>query len=318
MQQFTIVLASLGVAQALLLIAYFLGVKSGSRQSNVLLAMVLLGLSIRIGKSIFNHYLEIPPWQRNIGLSGLLLVGPCFWFYSKSLLLQGFSFHKRHGLHLLPAFIYIAFSWVIPNNFDFAAKFSYVLVLLHLFTYLLITERQRRSRLDPTIDKSIPDWLFKLSLGLWVILAYYSLAFVRIIPYYIGGAITYSILLYGLTYLMLKKPVMVTRKYQSTGLNISASQQLFDLVRNYFEQTQPYLNRNLTLGEVAGELDRSTREISQAINQIDNSNFSEFVNGYRIEHAKALLKDSVETKSKIAVIAMESGFGNVTSFNHLF
>lgn len=318
MQQLTIILASLGVAQAILLIAYLLGARSGSRQANLLLAMVLLGLSIRIGKSIFNHYLEIPPWQRNIGLSGLLMVGPCFWLYGKSLLQEGFRLQKQHGLHLLPMFVYVAFSWLIPNNFDFAAKLSYVFILTHLLTYLLISEKLRRSFDGIDLHQTVSTWLLKLGLGLFVILIYYTLVFLRVIPYYIGGAITYSVLLYGLTYLMLKNPVMSTKKYQKTGLGITESQQLFSIVQEYFDREQPFLNRNLTLEDVARHLKRSTREISQTINQNENSNFSEFVNSYRIEHAKNLLKDSQSNKTKIAVIALESGFGNVTSFNTCF
>lgn len=318
MQQLTIVLASLGVAQALLLIIYLLASKTGSRQANVLLAMVLLGLSIRIGKSIFNHYLEIPPWQRNIGLSGLLIVGPCFWLYAKTLLRAEFRLQKRHSLHLLPASIYIVFSWLIPNNFDFAAKVSYVFVLIHLLVYLMLSEKQRRAYPSPAQDKLKTAWLLKLGIGLLIVLAYYSLVFLRIIPYYIGGAITYSFLLYGLTYFMLNKPVSAARKYQKTGLGDTESQRLFAQVQAYFAHQQPFLNQNLTVEDVARQLSRTPREISQTINQNEKVNFSDFVNAHRIEHAKRLLKDSRGKKVKIASIALESGFGNVTSFNTCF
>jgi AraC-like DNA-binding protein len=46
--------------------------------------------------------------------------------------------------------------------------------------------------------------------------------------------------------------------------------------------------------------------------------FVEFVNQFRIDHAKVLLKDSKYSREKISTIAFDSGFGTVTSFNVSF
>lgn len=56
----------------------------------------------------------------------------------------------------------------------------------------------------------------------------------------------------------------------------------------------------------------------KVINEYEGKNFSEFVNQYRIAKAKALLADPGYGKEKIASIAYDCGFGNVTSFNLAF
>ncbi len=70
-----------------------------------------------------------------------------------------------------------------------------------------------------------------------------------------------------------------------------------------------------TLKAIAAQLDVKPRILSQAINENEQMNFSEFVNHYRIERAKELLMAPARKQDKIATIAFDCGFGNVTSFN---
>ncbi|WP_449397875.1 helix-turn-helix domain-containing protein [Chryseobacterium wanjuense] len=54
------------------------------------------------------------------------------------------------------------------------------------------------------------------------------------------------------------------------------------------------------------------------INAGFQKNFFQYVNEYRIEHAKKLLKDNSKNKLSILGIAYESGFNSKTSFNTTF
>lgn len=54
------------------------------------------------------------------------------------------------------------------------------------------------------------------------------------------------------------------------------------------------------------------------INENQNQNFREFINYYRIEYAKNLLRNPEKKNEKISSIAFDSGFGSVTSFNIVF
>lgn len=318
MQQIALILASLGVIQATMLGLYLLSLKKGLRLGNTLFAIVLFGLSIRIGKSIFNYYLGIDPWQRNIGLSGLLLVAPSFWLYGKSLFTGFNRMAPRHYIHYFPALVYLCFCWLIPNNYTLAAKISYALVSIQMLTYLILSEGARRRAFTENLASGSLSWYRKLSIGMWIIWSYYAAVFIGWVPYYIGGAITYSVLIYGLSYLMLNRSHFAANKYQSSGIGSSESKRILKRIENLFSEQKIYLNQNLTLENVAEKIDCSSRQVSQAINEHLQKNFSEYVTVHRIEHAKMLLSDSTESQSKIASIAADCGFGNVTSFNIAF
>ena len=318
MQQLTLVLASLGVFQALFLCVYLLTLKKGNRVANLLLTLLLLGLSIRIGKSIFNHFIEIAPWYRNIGLSGLLLVGPSLWLYGRALTRRIVTFKREWLLHYIPASIYILFGGLIPNQFDLASTISYLLVSLHLLVYLIISANFERTAMRTEASKSIIQWYRSILIGVAVIWSYYITVFIGLVPYYIGGAIVHSGLVYGFSYLMLKRHDFTLEKYSQTKITTQQSHQIVKKLTNTFAQQQTYLNPKLSLNQAAQEIGVSHRELSRAINEHTQQNFSEFVNSFRISHAKARLIADDKPPAKIATIAIESGFSNVTTFNLAF
>ncbi|MBV8324942.1 helix-turn-helix domain-containing protein [Chryseobacterium sp.] len=80
---------------------------------------------------------------------------------------------------------------------------------------------------------------------------------------------------------------------------------------------QPYLDSELNLIKMAEILSVSTHHLSYVINTGFEKNFFQYVNEYRIEYAKILLKDP-ESKFSILGIAYESGFNSKTSFNTTF
>ena len=89
-------------------------------------------------------------------------------------------------------------------------------------------------------------------------------------------------------------------------------------IRTLFETETLYLDSELNLTKVAQKLGIASRDVSQVINENEQQNFSEFVNQYRITKAKDLLVDPSYAQEKIATVAYDCGFGNVTSFNLAF
>ncbi|WP_241650257.1 helix-turn-helix domain-containing protein [Rosenbergiella collisarenosi] len=76
-----------------------------------------------------------------------------------------------------------------------------------------------------------------------------------------------------------------------------------------------YLNPDLTLALLARKLGMPARHISEAVNTATNSNFSQWINGFRIEKAQQLL---TETSLTITEIMLESGFSTKSNFNREF
>lgn len=82
-----------------------------------------------------------------------------------------------------------------------------------------------------------------------------------------------------------------------------------------FEKERVYLNPRLRLSELATLLGTNRTYLSQYFNQNCESTFYDFVNDYRIHHAKLLLHSTDDT---LETIAMNSGFNSLSTFRRAF
>ena len=82
-----------------------------------------------------------------------------------------------------------------------------------------------------------------------------------------------------------------------------------------FEKEHVYLNPRLRLSELAMLLGTNRTYLSQYFNQNCESTFYDFVNDYRIHHAKLLLHSTYDT---LETIAMNSGFNSLSTFRRAF
>ncbi|SHG77717.1 AraC-type DNA-binding protein [Flagellimonas flava] len=312
-----LVLSCLGIAQALFLISYLLTLGKPDDRTSFFLAMVILGLTIRIGKSILNVHLDLEPWQRNLGISGVLLTGPFLWFYTKGLLVNFKALRRKDYLHLLPFFFFVLFAAIIPNDGRAISYLIYVLVFVHLACYLglslsvLITNGENVHRQRST-------WVRNLIIGVGLIWIFYMGNLGGIFPFYIGGAVSFSFLIYIFSFLFLQKHAFRLGKYNASTMDKSHSSALFGSIKTMLVEEELFLDPKLSLESMAKKMGVSPRKLSQAINENGHKNFSEFVNDHRIEKAKKLLSDPEQAQEKIAGIAYDCGFGNVTSFNLAF
>ncbi|GAA6137461.1 hypothetical protein NBRC116583_12080 [Arenicella sp. 4NH20-0111] len=301
----------------MLLAAHLLSIDRGNRLANQLFALMLIGLSIRIGKSVFNYYLVIEPWQRNIGLAGLLLVGPSFWLYGKTISQKLSTLSKRELFSFAPAVVYALFCWLIPNDRGVTAHLSYTLVMSQWAIYLYLSMKLT-SQINRVLTLDAGAWYRKIFIGLCVVWSYYFLVFIGVVPYYLGGAVIYSMMICGLTVLFLNRQHFSTNKYLQTKLSSQQSKDTMTRIELAMIENQLYLDSGLTVAKVAAHLNVSARQVSRAINENGGFGFAAFVKQHRLDHAKRLLSDPNYRRSKIAAIATDSGFGNVASFNSAF
>lgn len=82
-----------------------------------------------------------------------------------------------------------------------------------------------------------------------------------------------------------------------------------------FEKEHVYLNPRLRLSELAMLLGTNRTYLSQYFNQNCERTFYDFVNDYRIHHAKLLLHSTDDT---LETIAMNSGFNSLSTFRRAF
>ena len=88
-------------------------------------------------------------------------------------------------------------------------------------------------------------------------------------------------------------------------------------LQSIMTKEQVYKQSDLKLDDLARLAGTNRSYVSRAINQATGSNFNQFINQYRIEEAKKLLTDK-KNKLKMNTVAIDAGFGSVSSFRRAF
>jgi AraC-like DNA-binding protein len=110
----------------------------------------------------------------------------------------------------------------------------------------------------------------------------------------------------------------VQRKYSGSRLSDSESKQLAGKLTDYMKSERPYLNPDLSLPQLAAELNISNHYLSRVINEQFNLNFFDFVNRYRVASFKEKIKDPAFGNYSLLGIAFECGFNSKSAFNRIF
>lgn len=98
-----------------------------------------------------------------------------------------------------------------------------------------------------------------------------------------------------------------------------ADKLLCDGINQLLFQQQLFLQANLRLTDLARQLDVPEYRISKLLrSQFQASNFNQFINTLRIEHAKTLLADPSKGHWPVVVVGLESGFASVGPFTRAF
>ncbi|MFT6267856.1 MAG: AraC-like DNA-binding protein [Alphaproteobacteria bacterium] len=97
------------------------------------------------------------------------------------------------------------------------------------------------------------------------------------------------------------------------------AKELIDGIKTFVEMEEGFLQSSLKMKDVAYKLDVSEYRISRIIRlYFKAENFNQYINELRIDHAKTLLVNSANKRWTILVIALESGFSSIVSFNRVF
>ena len=96
----------------------------------------------------------------------------------------------------------------------------------------------------------------------------------------------------------------------------NTADELMSRITQLMETQQLYLNPELKVTDVADALGVHRNVVSACINAQQGCTFNQFVNNYRLQHTKELLRQPSDIK--MATVAMESGFANERTFFRVF
>ncbi len=108
------------------------------------------------------------------------------------------------------------------------------------------------------------------------------------------------------------------KKYVKTKISQGTYEKYKKKLLDHMESEKPYLNKRLTLTDLASQIGVPAYVLSQLLNEYLDQNFFEFVNQYRVEEVKKRYADPASRNLKLIGIAQESGFNSKSSFNRIF
>jgi AraC-like DNA-binding protein len=322
-----VVISGLGVIHGLFLAVFLWVYRKGNALSNQLLGALLLVLSLRVGKSVFLAFTDnIDIKIIFAGLSTLMAIGPLYLLFALSCTRKSFRLNINHFLHFIPTILGFGLGLLLEERHTTTLPLGFFVTLfityyLHLLVYLLASYwyvlQQKEAGL--TRDTFVLLRLFFFGL-LMIWMAYVLNLFDEVIPYVIGP-ILYSIVAYVISFIVISQGYIATIdhvKYKTTPVSEEQSDHVYAKALKLIVDENQFQNPELTLKSLSDTLNVSPQILSQVINQKSGKNFNNFVNTFRIEESKRLLKLEEFRNQTIASIAYEVGFNSISSFNTAF
>ena len=107
-------------------------------------------------------------------------------------------------------------------------------------------------------------------------------------------------------------------KYQRSALSEERMRNINQKLLQLMHDEKPFLDSGISLKSLSEGLNESANHVSQVINEKHKINFFDFVNSYRIDEMKVLIKIPSNSNLTLLALAYESGFNSKTTFNTAF
>ena len=326
-KELELLIGGFGAVQSLFMTSYLYLTKKRSLQ-NVLLGLFFLMISVRIIKSILWMYLDtVPDWFINLGFTAHFVTAPALFLYVYYMLYP-LKWKTINILHFIPALLLLIFLFK-ASEANFWYKGGYTFLLYHQLIYtflslaLLAVKFARRTTDNFFISKAVWIWLGLLILGATGIqLAYFSNYILGLTPY-MGGPLIYAVFIYVISLYAFSHQEIFEKyhtavKYRNIGLNEEEFDRGMQQIIEIMNSKKPYLEDTFNLKQLSKLTSMPTYLTSYIINKGFKTNFSDYINSFRIKEAQIKLRSAAYDHIKIAEIAYECGFSSLSSFNIAF
>ena len=309
----------IGIVNSFILIAYALATKKGNRKANIIFAVFIFMLTLRISKSILLTFSDgLYDLLLTLGLSGFMAIGPTYLFYTGAILNPKFRFNWKQLLHFLPAIVF-TFMWVFLDYIRNDLMIWHVFYRAILLQYMLYLSIAIYNTWNSSIDNpNIKRQLNIIGMFLLAIWFAYLLNEVAGFPY-ISGAILYSVLIYFSLIIILNKGYIINLsnpKYKNTGLDTLENLRILKNLEFQLDTEKVFKDNLISLERLSKLLNTNKHALSQVINENKQQTFFELISYYRIKEAKVLL--TKENDLKVSEVAFDVGYNSLSAFNAAF
>jgi AraC-like DNA-binding protein len=331
------------------------GKKQKSRSDNVLLIWFFLLFTNALSFYLIIKAMA-PGWLVDFLDHSVFLHGPLLYLYTSAL--TGIPMGRKVNVvfHLLPFFVLILLSawlrsldWLYLDTYiNVLIVFKFILPLIYTLASLRMIRRHRLrlAHIFSSTNQMELRWLSGVLYGLLALIVFGAGTMLLhyftplTIPQY-GGQylnISYSVFIMVLGYFGFRQTAIFIpshlrgdqalfsnpprkgtgAKYQKSKLKEDFLEKKYKELLHYMENARPFIDKNLTLIKLAGQLDISENKLSQVINTKSPYNFFEFVNRYRVELVIQKMKSGEHKSTTLLGLAFDSGFNSKASFNRAF
>jgi AraC-like DNA-binding protein len=110
----------------------------------------------------------------------------------------------------------------------------------------------------------------------------------------------------------------VQPRYERSGLTETEAAGLATALRALMDTKQPWRDSELTLSDLASQLDTSPHKLSEVLNSQIGQTFYDFVNSFRVREVQRRIKEGDARALKMLALAMDAGFASKSTFNQAF
>ncbi|MBN2078438.1 MAG: AraC family transcriptional regulator [Spirochaetes bacterium] len=271
-----------------------------------------------------------------------LSIGPLLYLYVLSFIKNKQRFYYYDLLNFIP-FIIVSIV-VLPFAFASADRKKELVEMLLLQDYKLIQimissiaavvlpifyislsiwQIRTRTRSDNLAYR--PLMLLISLLIIWLFLGVVGVAgAVTLLPYLLKLdsviisliIISFYLIAHKYPYLMQFGTIPPKKAYAKSYLDTIDRKAINRQLRIIMEEEKLFCDEDLSLGRLSEALELTKNQLSQFLNSYHGKNFNNFVNGYRIEEAKKMMRQ--EPGRQMISIAMAVGFNSYSSFHSTF
>ena len=350
-----IILLCMGALQGLVFGMILLRSKKENRAANTILAILLFLLSYRLLVQVMRLFgLGYYDGWYYAMLDLSWIHGALLYFYTRALTTPDFRLYRRDWIHFVPLLLQISISIFVRlqnlywdgtrESLSWLGYWGYVVWMNNPTIYivassLIIYYAHRGEKIlssagrELTIKADRQKWIrrilrsFKVYFALVLIVLITDLFIVSVAegnsyfyfirfyyyPFFIGLAVlTYWIGMEGFSRrdkegLILKRQLSPTEK--------DRLDQVARALEEAMNQDRLFTNPELSINLLAEHLEVKPYLVSRCLNEIMETKFNDYVNGFRIREVQRLLRNPKSQKYTLLSLAMESGFNSKSSFN---
>ncbi|WP_020529090.1 helix-turn-helix domain-containing protein [Flexithrix dorotheae] len=342
----------IGFAQAIFTVLIIF-LKKPLKIADIILAVWVMAIVLMFCLNIIQKVYQIKEETWVFSLSIFMIFPPSLYLYSKYVTIEFNRFKRLDFLHFAPLFMTIILILLFrnPESTDFLSGIYYynqifwlrdsigIVFNMMLWVYGVLAlknvirfKKQIKNNYSFESSRISLTWLFVILISFMVlinlIIVVSTLKNTGIIHNDIDAIRDIALLVY--VYIVSiwgyhQRPLISNSKapddsgkYQKSGLKSEQANEHLQKLILFMEKTEAWKDNELTVAKLSKQTQIPKHHITQVLNEILQKNFFTFVNEYRIEYAKTLIKSPKHQSWSFVAIAYECGFNSKTAFNNFF